>query len=225
MFKQIFLGLFLVAFSICSAQENRTDSDGNRHGYWKVNFEGTSHTKFEGLYDHGKQIGEFKYYKKGQYRHPSAIMNFSESDTVSINYFTQTGNIISTGKLLNRERTGKWTYYHKDSDSIMMTEVYKNDSLNGLQQTYFTNGEIAEKTNYRNGEKNGNSKIYSKNGQVVKDLNYLNGQLHGKAKYYSLKGELIMEGTYHEGQKTEDWKNYKEMKVESNTGNTDQSKN
>ena len=60
---------------------------------------------------------------------------------------------------------------------------------------------------------------------MVKDLNYLNGQLHGKAKYYSLKGELIMEGTYHEGQKTEDWKNYKEMKVESNTGNTDQSKN
>ncbi|MCG9973314.1 toxin-antitoxin system YwqK family antitoxin [Christiangramia crocea] len=199
---------------ICHSQ-NKVDEEGRRHGHWKVNFEGTSSPKFEGNFVHGKETGIFKFYKKGFYDHPTAIMNFEEAkDSVHVTYYTQKGKPISEGNMLNRKREGKWVYYHQKSDSIMMTEVYKNDKLNGLQKTYFPNGQLAEKTSYRDGLKHGESYIYTENGQVTKHLNYKNGELHGDAVYYTPKGEKTMEGVYKEGQKTGTWKYYTDGKLD-----------
>ena len=212
MFKQYILLTVLLSFSVLSfAQINQVDENGKKNGPWKVNFEGTSNPKFEGTFNHGKEIGEFKFYKKGFYDHPTAIMQFpEEEDSVSVTYYTQKGKPISKGKMLDRKREGKWEYYHQQSDSIMMTEVYKNDTLNGMQKTYFTNGNLAEETNYVNGEKDGSSKIYSENGKVTKKLNYKNGELHGSAIYYTPTGELLIEGNYSEGRKTGKWKYYED---------------
>ena len=209
--------LFLsVSFSVfCNSQNNELDSQGRRHGYWKVDFEGTSNPKFEGNFEHGKKIGIFKFYKKGFYDHPTAIMDFpTDADSVEVTYYTQTGKPISEGKMLNKKREGKWIYYHQKSDSIMMTEDYKNDLLHGFQKTYFPNGKLAEKTEYIQGKKDGESFIYAENGQVTKQLNYRNGELHGPAAYYTTRGEKIMEGSYAGGRKTGKWKYYSEGKLE-----------
>ena len=124
------------------------------------------------------------------------------------------GKKVYMGNLLNGEKEGKWVYYHQKSDSIMMVETYKNDSLYGFQKTYFTNGKLAEKTNYVNGQKDGKSFIYADNGQVTKDLNYKDGELHGPAIYYTPKGEKLMEGQYTEGSKTGTWKYFSDGKLE-----------
>jgi antitoxin component YwqK of YwqJK toxin-antitoxin module len=196
------------------SQNNKTDKNGKKHGYWKVNFEGTSQPKFEGTFSHGKETGEFKFYKKGFYDHPAAIMNFEENkDSVDVTYYTQKGNPISTGKMIDRKREGKWVYFHQASDSIMMSEEYKNDKLDGLQKTYYKNGKLAEKTAYENGEKHGISLIYAENGQVTRELMYKNGKLHGRACYLNPKGEKIREGFYTEGNKSGIWKYYNEGKL------------
>lgn len=84
--------------------------------------------------------------KKGFYEHPSAIMDFGNGqDSVSVTYYTQTGKPISQGKMIDRLREGKWTYFHQMNDSVMMIEHYKNDKLNGFQETFYPDGKLAEK--------------------------------------------------------------------------------
>lgn len=216
MLKQFILFIFIASLStICQSQKNQRDKNGEKNGIWKVNFEGTSNPKFEGNFEHGKETGTFKFYKKGFYDHPAAIMNFEQArDSVHVMYYTQTGKAISEGMMLDKKREGRWVYYHQKSDSIMMVETYKNDTLNGIQKTYFTNGKLAEKTNYMNGQKDGESLIYADNGKVTKELNYKNGELNGTAKYYTPKGIKTMEGQYTEGQKIGSWKYFSDGKLE-----------
>ncbi|GAA4319922.1 hypothetical protein GCM10023115_46670 [Pontixanthobacter gangjinensis] len=211
----IFLILSLSFSTLCKSQNNQLDSQGRRHGYWKVDFEGTFDPKFEGNFEHGQETGIFKFYKKGFYQHPSAIMEFQEdTDSVQVTYFTQSGKPISEGKMLNKKREGEWLYFHQQSDSIMMKEDYRNDLLHGLQETFYPNGKLAEKTEYSKGEKHGKSFIYADNGQVTKELTYQNGKLHGPATYYNVKSEKTMEGSYLEGNKFGTWKYYSEGKLE-----------
>ena len=115
--------------------------------------------------------------------------------------------------MVDRKREGKWLYYHQQSDSIMMTEIYKSDLLNGPQKTYYPNGQLAENTHYVDGKKHGESFIYTEKGQVTKHLNYKNGELHGPAVYYSADGEKIMEGSYVEGKKSGKWNYYENDKL------------
>ena len=205
----------LVFYANSYAQKNQHDEDGKRHGFWEVEFEGTKDPKFEGTFEHGKEIGKFKFYKKGFYDHPTAIMDFEQSqDSVQVTYYTQEGKPISEGMMLGKKREGKWVYYHQKSDSIMMIETYKNDSLDGLQKTYFTNGKLAEKTKYVNGQKDGESIIYADTGNITKQLNYKNGELHGTAIYYTSDGVKIMEGQYTQGRKSGTWKYFSEGKLE-----------
>ena len=211
-----FLFVSLYFSAICKSQNNQFDEQGRRHGAWKVDFEGTSNPKFEGKFEHGEEIGTFKFYKKGFYDHPTAIMDFEKGkDSVQVTYYTQKGYPISKGKMVDKKREGEWVYFHQESDSIMMTEEYKNDTLHGLQKTYFKNGNLAEKTEYSNGEKDGLSIIYADNGQITKKLNYKNGQLHGPAEYYTVKGVKTIEGFYSEGRKSGHWIYYEDGKIDS----------
>ncbi|MBT8295426.1 MAG: aspartic peptidase [Gramella sp.] len=214
--KHVFFLFVTCCFSVfCKSQNNQLDEQGRRNGPWKVYFDGTSKPKFEGNYIHGKKSGTFKFYKKGFYDHPSAIMEFKdEKDTVTVTYYTQQGKPISQGKMLDQKREGKWIYFHQETDSTMMVEYYKNDQLHGLQKTYFPNGNLAEKTEYTLGLKNGESLIYTEKGKVARKLHYKNGKLHGFVSYYSKKGEKIMEGHYSEGEKTGQWKYYKNGELE-----------
>lgn len=215
--KHLFFSILFTCFSIiCYSQINQFDAEGRRNGPWKVNFEGTSNPKFEGTFDHGKEVGPFKFYKKGFYDHPSAIMDFEKGkDSVHVTYYTQRGKEISEGNMMDRKREGEWVYYHQESDSIMMLEEYKNDKLNGIQKTFYPNGQLAENTEYSKGEKHGKSLIYANNGQVTKDLSYKDGQLHGSAIYYNVNGEKVMEGSYSEGRKSGTWKYYEEGKLKN----------
>ncbi|WP_373058993.1 toxin-antitoxin system YwqK family antitoxin [Zunongwangia sp. H14] len=204
----VFIFLTVLAFqkSICQKTLNAYDDNGNRHGHWKVYFEGTEQLKFEGNFDHGQETGKFSFYKEGFPKHPSAILDFKKgNDTVVATYYSQKGDPISTGQLLNKKREGSWVYYHQASRDTMMTEEYKKDQLNGLQKTYFRNGQLTEKTMYRDGLKNGESFVYSEGGRLLQELYFKNGELHGPATYYNAKGEKIIEGQYKEDLKSGTW--------------------
>ncbi len=205
---------FVITIGSTAFAQNKKDKNGQRDGQWKENFEGTNNPKFEGTYDHGERIGEFKFYQKGYYKHPAAIMDFGNGqDSVKVTYYTQAGKPISKGIMVDKKREGKWLYFHQKNDSLMMVEYYSEDKLNGIQETFFTDGTTAEKTQYKMGIKNGPSQIFAKNGQVLKDLNYTEGELDGKAVYYNPKGEKQMEGNYKNGTKAGTWKYYEDGKV------------
>lgn len=211
MFRHKLIYLFSMFSIFLQAQDslNQYDKEKRRHGQWKVNFEGTSQLKFEGNFIHGQETGKFKFYKKGFDEHPSAIINFEQEGLATATYYSQKGKPISRGKLKNKEREGKWIYFHNKSEDTMMVEHYKNGKLEGLQITYFPNGEIAEKTQYSAGEKDGESLLFSESGKLLQQFTYKEGEFHGPAVYYNIEGEKIIEGEYREDRKTGTWKYYK----------------
>ncbi|WP_299185580.1 hypothetical protein [uncultured Aquimarina sp.] len=193
---------------------NSFDVDGKRHGKWQKKYENSDQLRYEGTFDHGKEVGEFKFYKPNSGKMPTAIKVFSsDSDSVQIKYFTAKGKVISKGKMFGKQRVGVWTYYHKGSSEIMMTEEYKAGKLDGEQKTYFENGQLTEKIIYTNGKKQGKRIVYSQKGVLIKEFTYVDDQLHGITKYYDVKGKVKIEGTYKRDRKDGVWNYYENGKL------------
>ncbi|MFL1896126.1 toxin-antitoxin system YwqK family antitoxin [Aquimarina sp. 2-A2] len=214
--KYYFIISFLWMTSATSIAQsyNLYDADGKRHGKWQKTYENSKQLRYEGNFEHGKEIGEFKFYKPGSGNKPTAIKVFSKkTDTVHISYFSQKGRLMSKGTLLNKKRVGRWEYYHNNSDKLMMTEFYKNDKVDGEQLTYFPNGQLTERVTYVNGKREGRRFIYSEQGALIKEFTYENDQLHGLTKYYDPEGILLIEGSYKHDRKDGIWNYYKDGKL------------
>ncbi|MHA7057800.1 toxin-antitoxin system YwqK family antitoxin [Aquimarina sp. M1] len=206
---------FLFFFLVCGItmingqQFNKFDAEGKRHGKWQKKYPNSDQLRYEGAFEHGKEIGEFKFYKPSSGKSPTAIKMFSSTtDTVIVKYFTEKGKVISKGNMIGKERVGTWTYYHNGSSKIMMTEEYSLGKLHGEQKTYFKNGQLTEKTTYREGMKEGKRFMYSDKGVVIKEFTYQNDQLHGITKYYDAEGAVKIEGNYIKDRKDGMWKYY-----------------
>ena len=193
---------------------NQTDSNGKRHGSWKVYFgDEPEQLKFEGHYDHGQEKGLFKYYQEGL-KHPVATMLFNpDTPAVQVKYLSQGGKTISEGKMQNKKREGSWRYYHNNSDKLMMIEHYERGLLQGEKLTYYDTGKLAEKAEYDAGKLNGKKLLYSEKGVVLEDLTYVNGELHGPAKFYNGKGDLLSEGNYKRDKHDGIWQYYENGKL------------
>lgn len=204
--KAVFLILACISFvQILAQNSNKKDAEGKRDGLWIVNYPNSRQIKFKGTFNHGKEVGKFKFYKKGFGENPTAIMNFETgTDSVEVTYYTQKGEIISRGKMLHKKRAGKWITYHQGSDKIMQEEYYKEDKLNGKQTTYYRDGTKAEITEYKNGLKHGKSQVFTTEGQLLQDLNYKNGKMHGHVTYYNADGDFVAEGDYANGERIKD---------------------
>ncbi|TYP70469.1 toxin-antitoxin system YwqK family antitoxin [Aquimarina intermedia] len=214
--KYYFIFSFLLMTSATSIAQsyNLYDADGKRHGKWQKAYENSKQLRYEGNFEHGKEIGEFKFYKPSSGNTPTAIKVFSKkTDTVHISYFSQKGRLMSKGTLLNKKRVGRWEYYHNNSDKLMMTEFYKNDKVDGEQLTYFPNGQLTERVTYVNGKREGRRFIYSEQGALIKEFTYENDQLHGLTKYYDPEGILLIEGSYKYDRKDGIWNYYKDGKL------------
>ena len=59
--KYIFV-LFLLTSSLFSQEYNKLDSNGKKHGLWKGVHEASQRPRYEGTFDHGKEVGVFKYF-------------------------------------------------------------------------------------------------------------------------------------------------------------------
>lgn len=204
--------LILVAFCYTTSQSqeiNALDSQGKRHGKWLKKYDGSDQVRYEGTFDHGKEVGKFKFYKPSSGDQPTAVKLFSKAhDTATITYYTSKGKIVSEGKMVQKERTGTWKYYHQDGVTLMMTENYIDGQLTGDQTTFFENGKPAEKKSFVDGKENGRRLVYLETGKLIKDISFVNGKQHGPAKYYEKDGSLKIEGTYKNNRKYGVWKYY-----------------
>lgn len=226
--KLIIVILVLVS-SISFAQDiNKKDADGNRHGKWSKNFEGTKVLRYEGEFNHGQEVGTFKFYKNinGQ-SVLTATRTFNEnSDLADVKFFSSTKNLISEGKMRGKTYVGKWLYYHNKSKVVMTEELYDNKGkLEGLKKTFYLSGQLAQQENFVSGIVEGESRWFSESGKILKIFNYQNGELHGPAKIYNSKGLIEMEGVYQKDRRHGIWKFYKDGKLDKEKDFTRRSKN
>lgn len=214
--KIVIFNVFLILTGVLTAQDyNKYDTDGKRHGKWLKKYEGSDQVRYMGTFDHGREVGEFKFYKPNSGDTPTAVKLFSkDSDSVLVKYYTSKGKVISEGKMVGKTREGQWKYYHNGSNKIMMIENYKNDKLDGEQKTFFDNGQLTEQTFYKNGRREGKRLIYSEEGKLMKEFTYEDDLLHGVTKYYDLDGKLQIEGNYKKNKKDGVWKYYRDGKLD-----------
>ncbi|MDC8003389.1 hypothetical protein POV27_04965 [Aureisphaera galaxeae] len=210
----IFFSLCIGITAITAQEINQFDSNGERHGVWKKKFPGTNQLRYEGQFEHGKEVGVFKFYCKDCKKQPACVRTYDKSGVAKVQYFTASGKLVSEGNMIQKDRDGEWVYYHKKGSSVMTREFYKNGKLEGKKTTYYPNGQVTEELNFINGSKEGENLYYSPDGVLLKKLKYQNDKLQGAAEYYDAHGNVTIKGNYREGKKHGLWKYYKNGKVE-----------
>lgn len=215
--KLAFIFLCVVSIQWAQAQEeiNQFDANGARHGLWRKTYPGSEQIRYEGRFEHGKEVGVFKFYCEECGQQPTAVRTFNEkNDTVLVQYYTKKGKLVSEGTLVDREREGEWVYYHEKSNQVMTREFYKGGKLHGKKTTYYPDGKVTEELQYEYGKKEGENLYYSPDGVIIKRLKYQEDQLNGPAIYYDADGKVVIEGFYKQDKKYGLWKYYKNGTLE-----------
>ena len=211
--KQIQILLILLMPTLLMAQSiNQLDENGKRHGVWKKNFENTNIIRYQGEFNHGKEIGLFKFYKNiNKEAVLTATKQFNEKNNIAeVTFYASNGKVISKGQMNGKDYIGEWTYFHKNSNQVMTLEHYNSQGqLEGESLVYYNSGQLAEKRNYKDNKLHGKAIWFDETGKEMKEYNYVNGELHGKANFYDATGTLEIEGQYKNDRKDGVWKYYK----------------
>jgi antitoxin component YwqK of YwqJK toxin-antitoxin module len=207
--------LYSVTF-FAQIEVNKFDANGKKVGLWKGVFEDTKRPRYEGTFDHDKEVGLFKFFDNTKASNLIATREFNTIDNSAYTIFYDVNkNKISEGKVLNKLYEGLWIYYHKSSKVIMTSENYKNGKLDGTKTIYFKSGKVAEISNYKNGILDG---IYIKNdesGVALEESFYVNGELNGITIYRAPDGLVVAKGKFRKGLKVGIWQFFENGKLES----------
>lgn len=134
----------------------------------------------DAVYENGKLYSETQWYRKG---------NIKSKTETSRDY-----------RSINRKE-----YY--DNGNIWLNHNYKVNNfgewglLDGLNETYWENGQKQSESNYKDNEKDGLHKAWYRNGQLEVEENYKNGFRHGIKKRYNSDGTISDELNYKNGKK------------------------
>ena len=206
--------LVLFSFHLMAQDINKFDEKGLKHGPWQGVFEESKRVRYEGQFEHGKEVGLFKYYDDTKAHPVIATREFSDGGkTVYTTFYDQKNNKVSEGKVVNKQFEGQWTYYHYQSPAIMTTEFYKNGKLEGERKVFYKSGKIAEETNYKNGIRNGVYRKYTETGVILEEANYVNGLYEGPAVYRDGLGQIVSKGNYKAGGKHGYWEFFEDGKL------------
>lgn len=198
--------LFLCTWAF-SQEINKVDESGKKQGLWKGIYEESKRPRYEGTFNHGKEVGMFRFFDDTKAGTVIATREFNPKDNSCYTiFYNQNKNKVSEGKVVNKQFEGEWKYYHEDLPSVMTIEVYANGKLNGVRKVYYKSGEIAEETAYKDGIKNGTYKSYAENGIVLEESSYKNGLYDGQAIYKNVDGQISGQGVYKDGKKVGIWK-------------------
>lgn len=214
--KGIFALIILNTFcTLAQSDFNKLDEKGNKNGLWKGYYEDTKNQKYEGTFDHGKEVGIFTFFDNTKTKIVIATREFNPKDNSAYTiFYDQKKNIVSEGKLVNKLYEGQWKYYHKASKVIMTIENYNKGKLEGLRSVYYASGKIAEEANYKNNLKNGVYKKYTETGVVIEESNYKNNEYDGQAIFRDAEdGTIVSQGKFTNGKKTGIWKFYNKGKL------------
>jgi len=204
--KYFFVFLFIVSNTF--AQDyNKLDENGKKHGLWKGFYEESKRPRYEGTFEHGIEVGIFKFFDDTKAGTVIATREFNAKDNSCYTiFYNQKNNKVSEGKVVNKQFEGEWKYYHEDSPMIMTLEYYSDGKLNGIRKVYYKSGKIAEEASYKNGVKDGSYKSYAENGIVLEESNYKNGEYDGIAIFRNTDNQIAGQGLYRGGIKVGIWK-------------------
>ena len=138
--RSIIVFLVSLLFSVLNAQTeyNKLDSKGFKHGIWKGMYEESKRPRYQGTFEHGKEVGVFQFFDDTQKGDVIATRKFNPKDNSAYTiFYDQNKNKVSEGKVIHKLFEGEWKYYHFASPDIMTIENYKKGKLDGLRTVFF----------------------------------------------------------------------------------------
>lgn len=123
-------------------------------------------------------------------------------------YHSNLGLLQSEGLIENHMYQGKWKFYYKDGKTIKQTVEYVNDTLNGMREDFWENGNLKSTVNIINGKHNGESFHYYENGNLEEKNNLKDGILHGSMVKYFKNNNVESERKYWNGELIDSCKSY-----------------
>ena len=198
-----------INFSFAQTSINQLDANGERDGVWRKYYS-NKRIRYQGKFNHGKEVGVFKYFSAASSDHPVVIKEYNPNNSLAeVSFYSETGLLESKGKMNGKNREGNWLFYHEDGKTVMSEENYINGKLDGEYKTYFKSGKSTEIAYYKDGLLDSVYKKYSIKGHLYQHFTYKAGKLNGKAVYYSRKtGALTTKGSFKNDVRTGTWENY-----------------
>lgn len=86
-------------------------------------------------------------------------------------------------EMLGEQKHGKMTMYHANG-AISVIMNYKEDTQDGITQSYYIGGVLQSQSCYINGVIDGMRIEYDEFGDKIREMTYLCGQPHGEAIIY-----------------------------------------
>ena len=193
---------------------NKLDAKGRKQGLWKGLYEESKRPRYEGTFNHGKEIGIFNFYDDTKAKSIIATREFNPKDNSAYTiFYDQKKNKVSEGKVVNKLFEGPWKYYHLASKTIMATENYRNGKLEGLRSVFFANGALAEEMNYKNNLKDGIYKKYTEKGIVLEESIFKNNEYNGLTIFKDSEGNVVSKGQFVNGKKAGIWQFFEKGKL------------
>ena len=203
-----YIVIFLLISTVSLAQDfNKLDENGKKHGVWKGVYQESKRPRYQGAFEHGKEVGMFKFFDDTKAGTVIATREFNVKDNSCYTiFYNQNKNKVSEGKVVNKLFEGEWKYYHEDLPTVMTLELYVNGKLNGVRKVFYKSGELAEETTYKDGIKNGTYKSYAENGVVLEESIYKNGEYDGLSIFRNVDNQVAAQGLFKNGKKVGIWK-------------------
>ena len=203
---------------LAQTEFNKLDVNGKKHGLWKGVFEESKRPRYEGTFDHGKEVGIFSFYDDTKAKSIIATREFNAKDNSAYTiFYDQNKNKVSEGKVVNKLFEGQWKYYHQASKNIMTTENYSKGKLDGLRTVFYISGKVAEEINYKNNLKNGFYKKYTEKGVVLEESIFKNNIYNGLAIFSDGNGNIVSKGQFVNGRKSGVWQFFEKGKLVKET--------
>jgi len=80
--------LLLAALPMYAQECNKLDENGNKHGVWKGIYPDSKRPRYEGTFDHGKEVGIFKFFDDTKAGTVIATREFNSKDNSCYTIFT-----------------------------------------------------------------------------------------------------------------------------------------
>ena len=141
---------------------------------------------------------------------PSEVYYVSASDTnlrdsLYIKYFATSQCIEQSGYYNIGLKTGIWKEFYETNDTnvkVKSSQEYRNDTLNGVYESFRPTSEKRLEGFYQNGRLIGSLLLYFQNGECEAEVLHENGLKEGKSIFYHQGGTVRLIENYSQGLKS-----------------------
>ncbi|AUC20608.1 hypothetical protein BTO15_00090 [Polaribacter sejongensis] len=224
-----YLILFLITFSSCKDEISDKKFRNENHVFYKENGKAgewlkinpeleiklpKSHSTY--FFPNGNRYAELKvtdsfpnrtlkYFNKKnelirtvKFKSDSIVSKVFENGYYN-SYHSNFGLLQSEGLIENNMHQNKWNFYRKDGKTKKQIVEYANDTLQGIREDYWKNGNLKSKTTNIKGKQNGETFHYYETGEL-EETNFLkNGEVNGISTSYYANGKLKSKCYYWNG--------------------------